>query len=59
MRFAAKTYITYPLRGYVSEEARVKIKRVVAAGIDLDLAFAMVEADMPEQEFYDLEVSDE
>lgn len=54
MNHSVRKYITYPLRGYTSAKAREAIKRLQKVGFDPDLAFSMVEASLPENEFYDI-----
>lgn len=46
-------YITGCLHEYVSSEAHSAINRLVNAGYDLDLAFALVESSLPETKFYE------
>lgn len=46
--------LTGPLRPYTSTKAKLAISRLERQGFDPDLAFSMVEASLPEEEFYDL-----
>lgn len=54
MKKSAQKYITYPLRGYLTQDAMDVIARLKAVGFDPDLAFAIAESALPEDEFYSL-----
>jgi len=58
-KYINNKYITYPFRGYLSQKAQDAVYRLQKQGFDPDLAYALAESWIREDEFYEFPDDDE